>query len=55
MTGVFHEIYRPGRLVFAAAAEDRDGNPLLEWVSTVSLPRMAARRRLDRGGKRRRR
>ena len=37
MSGVFQEIAAPDRLVFAAAAEDHAGNPLLEWVSTVSF------------------
>jgi uncharacterized protein YndB with AHSA1/START domain len=43
MSGVFRELSEPGRLVFAAAAEDHEGNPLLEWVSTISLA--------DHGGK----
>lgn len=36
MSGVFREIVEPARLVFAGAAEDGEGNPLLEWVSTVT-------------------
>jgi uncharacterized protein YndB with AHSA1/START domain len=43
MTGVFREIVAPGRLVFTGAAEDNQGNPLLEWVSTVIFD--------ERGGK----
>jgi uncharacterized protein YndB with AHSA1/START domain len=37
MSGVFQEIAAADRLVFAAAAEDHAGNPLLKWVSTVSF------------------
>jgi uncharacterized protein YndB with AHSA1/START domain len=46
MTGTFREIARPCRLVYAAAAEDHDGNPLLEWVSTVSFAEEGGRTRL---------
>jgi uncharacterized protein YndB with AHSA1/START domain len=37
IAGVFREIAEPGRLVFAAAAEDHNRDPLLEWVSTISI------------------
>jgi uncharacterized protein YndB with AHSA1/START domain len=37
MSGVFREVSEPDRLVFTAAAEDHEGNALLEWVSTISL------------------
>ncbi len=37
MTGVFHEIAAPGRLVFTGAAVAHEGHPLLEWVSTVTF------------------
>jgi uncharacterized protein YndB with AHSA1/START domain len=37
MTGVFHEVSEPERLVFTAAAEDHEGHALLEWVSTISV------------------
>jgi len=37
MTGTFREIVAPERLVFIAFAEDADGNPLLEALTTVTL------------------
>ena len=37
MTGTFHEIAPPSRLVFTAAAEDHDGNALLESRTTVTF------------------
>jgi uncharacterized protein YndB with AHSA1/START domain len=37
MTGVFHEIVEPERLVFTAVAEDDDGNPQLEALTTVTF------------------
>jgi uncharacterized protein YndB with AHSA1/START domain len=46
MTGVFREIEEPGWLVFTAAAEDHDGNPLLEWISTISIAERAGKTRL---------
>jgi uncharacterized protein YndB with AHSA1/START domain len=46
MTGVFREVSEPVRLVFAAAAEDHEGNPLLEWVSRVSFAEDGGRTRL---------
>ena len=35
MSGTFHEVVEPERLVFTAVAEDKDGNPLLEAHTTV--------------------
>jgi uncharacterized protein YndB with AHSA1/START domain len=35
MTGTFREVVPPKRLVFMAVAEDHDGNPLLESLTTV--------------------
>ncbi len=35
MSGVFCEIVEPERLVFTMVAEDKNGNPLLEGISTV--------------------
>ena len=43
MSGTFHEIVEPERLVFTAVAEDRDGNPLLESYTTATFE--------DHGGK----
>ena len=37
MTGVFREIVEPERLVFTAVAEDLQGNPLLEALTTVTF------------------
>lgn len=37
MTGVFREVVAPERLVFTAVAEDKDGNPLLEGLTTVTF------------------
>jgi len=43
MTGVFREIVEPERLVFTAVAEDLQGNPLLEALTTVTF--------VEQGGK----
>lgn len=37
MSGTFHEVDPPARLVFSAVAEDADGNPLLESLTTVAF------------------
>lgn len=37
MTGIFHEVVPPERLVFAAVAEDGAGNRLLESFTTVTF------------------
>jgi uncharacterized protein YndB with AHSA1/START domain len=37
MSGTFREIVEPERLVFAAVAEDHEGNPLLEALTTVTF------------------
>jgi uncharacterized protein YndB with AHSA1/START domain len=37
MSGTFREIVEPERLVFSAVAEDEDGNPLLEALTTVTF------------------
>lgn len=37
MTGTFHEIVAPERLVFTAIAEDQAGKPLLEARTTVTF------------------
>lgn len=37
MTGTVHEITWPERLVFTSVAEDLDGNPLLESLTTVTF------------------
>lgn len=43
MTGTFHEVVAPERLVFEAVAEDHDGNALLRSLTTVTFE--------DHGGK----
>ena len=43
MTGTFREVKVPERLVFVAVAEDHDGNPHLESLTTVTFE--------DEGGK----
>jgi uncharacterized protein YndB with AHSA1/START domain len=37
MSGTFREVKEPERLVFVAIAEDRDGNPHLESLTTVTF------------------
>jgi uncharacterized protein YndB with AHSA1/START domain len=37
MSGTFHEVVEPERLVFTAVAEDTDGNPLLTAHTTVTF------------------
>ena len=37
MTGTFREVLPPKRLVFTAVAEDLDGNPHLEALTTVTF------------------
>ena len=37
MTGVFREIVEPERLVFTNVAVDKEGNPLLEGLTTVTF------------------
>ncbi len=37
MTGVYEEIVEPKRLVFTSAAQDEEGNPLFEVLSTVTF------------------
>ena len=46
MTGTFREIVAPERLVFAAIAEDRNGNALLEGLITVTFEEQGAKTRL---------
>ena len=43
MTGTFHEVVVPERLVFTAIAEDLDGRPLLKGLVTATFE--------ERGGK----
>jgi uncharacterized protein YndB with AHSA1/START domain len=43
MTGVFHEIVKPERLVFTSAVDDADGNRVLEVLNTVTF--------IEHGGK----
>lgn len=37
MSGTFREVVEPERLVFSAVAEDLEGNPLLEALTTVTF------------------
>jgi uncharacterized protein YndB with AHSA1/START domain len=37
MTGVFHEVIVPGRLVFTSSALDGNGHPLFEVLNTVTF------------------
>jgi uncharacterized protein YndB with AHSA1/START domain len=46
MTGTFHEIVVPERLVFMAVAEDHDGNPLLESLTTVTFEAQGGKTRI---------
>jgi uncharacterized protein YndB with AHSA1/START domain len=46
MTGVFHEVVEPARLVFTAAVDDADGNRLLEVHNTVTLAAHAGKTKL---------
>ena len=43
MTGTFREVVPPKRLVFMAVAEDHDGNPLLESLTTVTFEEHAGK------------
>jgi uncharacterized protein YndB with AHSA1/START domain len=43
MSGTFHEVVKPERLVFTAVAEDKSGNPLLRAHTIVTFE--------DQGGK----
>ena len=46
MTGTVREVVRPERLVFVAVARDRDGNALLELLTTVTLAELGGQTRL---------
>jgi uncharacterized protein YndB with AHSA1/START domain len=46
MTGTFHEVTPPERLVFTAVAEDLDGNPLLESLTTVIFVEQGSKTKL---------
>jgi len=46
MTGAFREIVEPERLVFTAVAEDSDGNPLLESLTTVTFAEQGGKTKL---------
>lgn len=46
MTGVFREIVEPERLVFTAVAEDLQGNPLLEALTTVTFAEQGGKTKL---------
>lgn len=46
MTGTFHEVVQPERLVFTAVAEDRDGDALMEERVTVTFEDQAGKTRM---------
>jgi uncharacterized protein YndB with AHSA1/START domain len=46
MTGVFHEIVEPERLVFSSAALDSNGEPLFEALNTVTFAEEGGKTRL---------
>jgi len=46
MTGVFREIVKPERLVFTAVARDKEGNPLLEALTTVTFAEQGGKTKL---------
>jgi uncharacterized protein YndB with AHSA1/START domain len=46
MKGVFREIVEPERLVFTAVAEDENGNPLLEALTTVTFAKQGGKTKL---------
>ena len=46
MVGTFREIVAPQRLVFTAVAQDNDGNPLLETLTTVTFAEHGDKTRL---------
>jgi len=46
MTGTFHEVVSPERLVFLAVAEDDAGNRLLESLTTVTFEEQGGKTKL---------
>jgi uncharacterized protein YndB with AHSA1/START domain len=46
MTGTFHEVAAPERLVFLAVAEDHEGKRLLESLTTVTFEEQGAKTKL---------
>jgi uncharacterized protein YndB with AHSA1/START domain len=46
MTGVFHEIIEPERLVFTSSALDQNGEPLFEVLNTVTFAEESGKTRL---------
>ena len=46
MTGIFSEIVKPKRLVFTAVARDKEGNPLLEALTTVTFAEQGGKTKL---------
>jgi uncharacterized protein YndB with AHSA1/START domain len=46
MTGVFHEIVEPERLVFTSSALDKNGEPLFETLNTVTFAEEGAKTKL---------
>ncbi len=46
MTGTYHEVVEPERLVFTASALDASGNPLFEQMTTVTFEKHGGKTRL---------
>ncbi len=46
MSGTFHEVVEPERLVFTAVAEDNDGRPLLEAHTVVTFEDLGGKTKL---------
>jgi uncharacterized protein YndB with AHSA1/START domain len=46
MKGVLREVVKPERLVFTAVAEDENGNPLLEALTTVTFAELGGKTEL---------
>ena len=46
MTGVFHEIVEPERLVFTSSALDQNGEPLFEILNTVTFAEESGKTKL---------
>ena len=46
MTGIFSEIVKPERLVFTAVARNKEGNPLLEALTTVTFAEQGSKTKL---------
>ena len=43
MTGIYHEVVEPERIVFTTTPLDDEGNPLFEVLSTVTFAEQAGK------------